>query len=96
MSRLVMLRNARQVTGFLTLSVFRRLPILPKSLRVSQPAQSLPLRLAGGLPHGQKARKQIIWQQFRGLMQQFSRLARKQGYRIRPFGIPVTAVSGGS
>lgn len=90
MSRLVMLPNARQVTGFLTLSGLLRRGDLPKQLRVSQPAQSLPMHLAAGRSQAQKARKQIIWQQFGGLMQQFGRLAWKHGYRIRPFGNPVT------
>jgi hypothetical protein len=35
---------------------------------------------------GQKARKQVIWQQFGGLMQQFGWLTRKRGYRAEPFG----------
>jgi len=48
------------------------------------------MHLAAGRSQAQKARKQIIWQQFRGLMQQFGRLAWKHGYRIRPFGNPVT------
>jgi hypothetical protein len=45
------------------------------------------------MPHrvdGQKARKQVIWQQFGGLMQQFGRLTWKRGYRVEPFGDPVT------
>ncbi len=43
---------------------------------------------------GQKARKQIIWQQFGGLMEQFGRLTAKQGYRVRPLSYPVTYGSG--
>jgi len=34
---------------------------------------------------GQKARKQVIWQQFGGLMQQSGRLTSKRGYRAGPF-----------
>ena len=95
MSRLVMLPNALQVPGFLVLSEEPSRDVPRKPPGALRPAESVPTHAAAGRCHGQKARKQIIWQQFRGLMQQFSRLAWKQGSRIRPFGYPIRLGSEG-
>src|SRR5215469_1740523 len=77
MSRLVVLAKAQQVPRFVVLLAHQ----------AARRCRGIGTHTAQA--DGQKARKQVIWQQFGGLMQQFGRLTSKHGYRVGRSGDPV-------